>query len=193
MASELDAVNEMESRLIESQKRLYGMDLEKENQEEQLRSIRERRLEIESTIEVSLKRERSAVDSLSELSERRKARETDLASFTERLAEIEGNIISSQKTIAAAENRIQGNAEESSRIEDELKAEEQRREGLQDDLRTLTDDIVRELDRGLKDSGFDRSSRRAGEERIEALLNETRIHAEGRAPVTWRQTQPVQS
>ena len=166
LASELDTVNEMESRLIESQKRLYGMDLEKENQEEQVKGIRERRNEAEETRQAAGVREKNAVESLSSLNQLRKNREADLAGFRDRLKEIEGNILTLQKTIGAAEERLKGNTEESRPVDADLMAEEKRREGLQENLRTLTDDIVNELDRGLKESGYDRTARRALEESI---------------------------
>lgn len=181
LASELDTVNEMESRLIESQKQLYGMDLEKENQEEQVRGIRERRNETEETVEVARTREKNAVESLDALNELKKNRKADLASFRERLKEIEGNIATLQKSISAAEERARGNGDETKQVIDDLAVEERRRENLQDDLRTLTDDIVNELDRGLKDSGYDRNSRKTLEDSIVELLGEIRIRTEGRA------------
>ncbi len=181
LANELDAVNEMESRLIDSQKRLYGMDLEKENQEAQVRTLRERRNEAEEVSKAASAREKNAVDSLSSLSELRKNRENDLKSFRDRLKEIEINITTLQKSISAAEERISGNADETAKVNENLAGEEKSREALQEDLRSLTDDIVNELDRGLADSGFDRTERRNIEESIESLLEETRIRADGRA------------
>jgi len=181
LADELDSVNEMESRLIESQKQLYGMDLEKENQEAQVKNIRERRNESEEICKSARTREKNAVESLGALNKLKKNRESDLASFRDRLKEIEGNIATLQKTITAAEERVKGNAEETLRLNDSLTAEEQHRESLQDDLRTLTDDIVSQLDRGLKDSGYDRNARRVLEQSIIDSLNEMRIRTEGRS------------
>ncbi|MCK5735746.1 MAG: chromosome segregation protein SMC, partial [Spirochaetaceae bacterium] len=66
-------------------------------------------------------------------------------------------------------------------VNDNLAAEEQHRETLQENLRTLTDDIVRELDRGLKDSGYDRNTRRKLEQSILDSLKEVRIRSEGRS------------
>ena len=181
LASELDAVNEMESRLIESQKQLYGMDLEKENQENQVRTLRERRSETEDAVRAAAAREKNALESLASLNELKTNRENDLKGFQDRLKEIEVSIATLQKTITAAEDRLTGNAEETEKVNGNLAAEEKSRETLQEDLRGLTDDIVKELDRGLEDSGFDRSRRRKMEESIQALLEETRIRAEGRA------------
>jgi len=181
LASELDSVNEMESRLIESQKQLYGMDLEKENQEVQVKNIRQRRIESEEICKSARTREKNAVESLSSLNELKKNREKDLASFRERLKEIEINISTIQKTIRAAEEREKGNAEETAQINKELAGEELHRETLQEDLRILTDDIVSELDRGLKDSGYDRNTRRKLEQSIIDSLGEMQIRSEGRS------------
>ena len=180
LASEIDAVNAMETRLIENQKRLYGMDLEKENQEEQLKVLREQRNETEEAREASRTREKNAVEALSSLNELKKSRENDLNGFRERLKEIESQIATLQKSIEAAEERIKANAGEADSVTDDLGVEEKKREALQEDLRSLTDDIVNQLDRSLKDSGFDRSRRRTLEDSIQELLGETRIRAEGR-------------
>jgi len=181
LATELDTVNEMESRLIENQKRLYGLDLEKENQEEQIRAIRERRDEAVEARDAAGKREKNALEAVASVNRIRGERESDLLGFQDRLKEIEGNIASCRKTIGSAEERIRGIGGETDQTNDELRKEEQRRDDLQDDVRGLTDDIVEQLDRGLSDSGFDRAARRKLEDRILELLGETRIRAEGRA------------
>ncbi len=181
LVSELDSVNQMESRLIESQKQLYGMDLEKENQESQLKSIHERRNESEEAGKTFKSRELNASEALAALKKLRANREIDLASFRDRLKEIEGNITTLQKTITSAEERGRGNGDETKQVNGNLAAEEKKREGLQEDLRTLTDDIVSELDRGLKDSGYDRNARRVLETSLIDLMAEIRIRSEGRA------------
>lgn len=181
LADELDAVNEMESCLIENQKLLYGMDLEKENRENQVKTLRERRSEAEEAGKAAAAREKNAVEALSALNELKTNRENDLKDFRDRLKEIEVNISTLQKAITTAEERITGNASESATVNTGLADEEKSRETLQEDLRGLTDDIVKELDRGLADSGFDRSERRQMEESIESLLEEIRIRADGRA------------
>ncbi|MDF1567756.1 MAG: AAA family ATPase [Spirochaetaceae bacterium] len=180
LANEVDTVNEMESRLIESQKQLYGIDLEKENQEEQVRSLRERRNEAEETVEAIRTREKNAVESLGDLKQRQISRENDLASFKDRLKETESSIASCQKSMAMAEERLKRNADEVLNAEEELTEEEKRRESLQEDLRKLTDDIVTQLDAGLTNSGYDRSSRKALESSISDQLEGARIHAVGR-------------
>ena len=181
LADELDAINKMETRLIESQKKLYGMDLEKENQEDRIRRIRERRQESEEVIEAAKTREKNALEALSGLNELRRARQSDLEAFKDRLKEIDGNIATLKKTIGSAEDRMKGIADETLSVEQALSAEEKLREALQEDLRALTDDIVKELDRGLRESGYDKNSRRELENSISESLNEARIRAEGKA------------
>jgi len=189
LATELDSVNEMESQLIENQKRFYGMDLEKENLERHLEDIRERRDETEFTRQAAGAREKKAIESLSSLSELRRNRETALAGFRDHLQEIERNIATLQKSINAAEDRLRGNAEETLRVEKSFSCEEEHREELQEKLRSLTDDIVHELDRGLKDSGYDRGARRVLENSIVELMEEIRIRVEGRARLLIDQKQ----
>ncbi|MCG8451592.1 MAG: AAA family ATPase [Spirochaetales bacterium] len=181
LASDLDAVNAMESKLIENQKKLYGMDLEKDNLEEQIKSLRERRNETEEAGEATRTREKNALEALEALNGLKASRESDLNGFKERLKEIEGQIGTLQKSITAAEDRIGANRDETAHAEEELSQEDVQREKLQDSLRALTDDIVAQLDRGLSDSGYDRVARRKLQESVTESLAELKIRVEGRA------------
>lgn len=183
LADELDTVNQMESRLIEHQKELYGIDLEKSNQEEQSGTIRERRNEAEEARKNSTSREQNAVEALKSLSSLKKNREEDLLAFKERLAKIDGSILTSRKTIESAQKSVEGINDENSLKNLELTEQEKGRENLQEDLRQLTDDIVRELEKHLADSGYDSTTRRSTAEKIMATLKELKIRTEGRAKI----------
>ena len=181
LAGELGRVNQMESRLIECQKQLYGMDLEKENREEQIRSIGERRNETEEAMKVSGAREKNALEAMKALNQLKTRRKSDLSGFRDRLKEIQARIVSCRKTVKSAEDRIKGNSDETAETETALAVQEKLREGLQDDLRALTDIIVTQLDRHLRESGYDRGPRRSMEESIVGKLGELRVRAEGRS------------
>ncbi|OQX28884.1 MAG: hypothetical protein B0D92_06555 [Spirochaeta sp. LUC14_002_19_P3] len=178
LASKLDTVNTMESRLIENQKQLYGLDLEKENLQRQIRQIRDNRNESEEILKTFGAREKNAAASLKELAEQKARREVDLVNFQDRIKEIEASIISCAGTIKSSESRIQQISTDTESSNAALIKEEKLREGLQDDLRTLTDDIVRELEKHLSDS--DRSTRRKLKDRINSGINELRIRLKGR-------------
>lgn len=181
LAGELDEVNAMEKRLIETRKHLYGIDLEKENQDELIRSIHERQAEIAESQKHSGKREKTAEHALKTLNERKTERESGLAKLHNQLKHTLLSIDTSEKAIESAERRIEGNTKDTAAAEASLAGQEKHREGLQDDLRGLTDDIVNQLDIHLTESGYDRSLRHSMEEDIIARLHSLRKRAENRS------------
>ena len=181
LAGELDEVNAMEKRLIETRKHLYGIDLEKENQDELIRSIHERQAEIAESQKHSGKREKTAEHALKTLNERKTERESGLAKLHNQLKHTLLSIDTSEKAIESAERRIEGNTKDTAAAEASLAGQEKHREGLQDDLRGLTDDIVKQLDIHLTESGYDRSLRYSMEEDIIARLHSLRKRAENRS------------
>ncbi len=180
LADELDSVNSMESSLIESQKQVYGIDLEKENQERMLHGFRERRNEAEEVLEAAGVREKNVMESLKGLAELKKAKEVDLEEYADRMKEIENNIISCRKTIQSADLRMQEISGESTEKQNSLVTEENAHEKLQDELHTLTDNIVLELDKHLGEA-TDSSVRRNLGKQISDKIDEMRIRVEGRS------------
>ena len=180
LAGELDQVNAMEKRLIETRKHLYGIDLEKESQDKLIRTILERRVEIAESQKRSGEREKSAEAALKSLNERKIERESALAQLRNQLKQTALSIDDCEKTIESTQRRIDGNIKDTAAAEASLAAQEKHREGLQDDLRGLTDDIVKQLDIHLTESGYDRNHRHSMEEDIIARLQGLRTRTENR-------------
>ena len=176
LISEQDSVDRMKSRLIECRKTLYGMDLKKENQEDLARDIKEWRNESEGNFNIIKRREQNVLDVVHSLEKSRKNRENELNSFRGRLCEIETSIGSLVEAIESTERRLGENAYETKKISKELDAQERRGEEIGERLRTITDDIVSELDRGLRDLDYD--TQRDLEKLIFKLIDELQIRAE---------------
>ncbi len=176
----LDIVNSMESRLIEDQKRLYGIGLEKNNLESQGRMLTERYGEIEAKIASDLAREKSIREKVEvlfgEIGEKRKA----LEEFRTRIQEIEKNVGEFETSIARADERIKENQRRIQTLEQEIHRFEEQDEELRNDLRGLTDAIVDELDKRLKESGYSYHERSRLEGEIATLLGSLKIAAEGK-------------
>lgn len=179
LAAELDFVDEMKTRLTECRKLLYGMDLKKENQKDLTRSVEERRQEAGKNFDAVGIRKRNALDAIHSLEESRRNRENELDSFRDRLDAIRANIDNSAGTIESTERRLEKNVYEAKELGEKLASEERQGERLGERLRLITDDIVSELDRGLRDSGYNRNTRRDLESSISKLIDELRIRAEG--------------
>ena len=176
----MDLVNSMESSLIETQKKLYGIDLERGNAEKQITMLAERRTELGRQIEAAKGRENNVRDKIAALDEQIKERHKALEESAALLSEIEKNIESFERNVDNAQTRIRENEAQIRRREEEIHNLEARAEQLQQDLRAITDDIVGELDRRLKETGYSLQRRQETEQAIRTTLSALKIKIEGR-------------
>ncbi|MEW5817895.1 MAG: AAA family ATPase, partial [Spirochaetota bacterium] len=176
----LDVLNALESELIESQKKLYGLDLKKNNKESQIILLGERHKEIERQIEFSQARERALNEKIASLEgqidDKRKLHEE----FVVRIGEIEGNIKSFEQNIIHSDGRIKENEKEISTKEREIHELEKMQVRMQNELRMITDDIVTQLDQKLKETGYSYSERRTTEASIQNTLDSMKILINGK-------------
>jgi chromosome segregation protein len=176
----LDLVNSMESSLVETQKKLYGIDLEKNGLDGRMRLLQERQSEVEAKIASDAAREKTIREKIAGLLSESETRSAARAELGERIAEVERNIGQFERNIETASNRIQENDAEIALREREAVELEARRETLQNDLRSLTDDIVTQLDRRLAETGYSYRDRKTLEETLFREFESLRILVEGK-------------
>ena len=173
-------VTNMESELVEFQKKLYGMGLEKENQENQISLFREQIGEIETSIASLKAKENTLKSKLDQIAKDKKLKEDTLNEYRERLEEVKRNISRLEEKISSADLTIKSNDEEINELEKSNNDLELDREKLGEDLRILTDDIVNQLDKGLRETGFSKNKRNLLEEKIEEINNTALVQISGR-------------
>jgi len=176
----LDKVNSMESDLIEKQKKLYGLDIEKNNQRSQQNMLKERLEELGRHIEAAERRERNLRDKIASIRESYREKEEQVRKYADQLKEIDGNIEEFTSSVESARSRISRNEEQAEKLEQENKRLEQENREYQKKLHAITDDIVAELDRKLKETGYSYAHRRETEEKIRTSLEEITIQVEGK-------------
>ena len=176
----LDLVNTMESKLIENQKKLYGIDIEKNNRSSQIAILTERVEELKRLIETERARE-SSIESKIKLHEKLIVEKKDnLEDFNNRLEELDTNISGFEKNIETADKRIKENETEVSSFESEILNFEAEDLILQEQLRNLTDDIVKQLDASLKDTGYSYEVRKETENSIDNAIESLSIKLNGK-------------
>lgn len=180
LASNLDAVNSMENELIEDQKKLYGLDLEKENLADRIRLLGEQQGELDKQGKVLAQKEKDLLDRKEGLQKEEKTRQDSLQGFRDQLGDLENNIINFEKNIKSAETGIVENNRIVKETEEKILQAEKKREELQLKLRELTDSIVHELDQGLKNSGFSLKKKKELEEQVVSKLKTVQIQLEGK-------------
>ncbi|MFP4302999.1 MAG: chromosome segregation SMC family protein, partial [Spirochaetaceae bacterium] len=180
LEEKLEAVNSMESRLVESQKRLYGVEVEKSAHAEQIRVMAERKGEMESSLEALAAREETIKKKLVSLKQDVDARRKEVAAYEKSIAENQSAIDELDRRVQEAREEIRSNKESIAAAERSIAEQEKRERELQLELRAITDDIVAKLDEKLKESGYSASRRRELEASLEEALGSARVHLSGR-------------
>jgi len=176
----LDTVNSMESKLIEGQKKLYGIDIEKSNRESRSTILSERIDELNRQIEAAGNREKNIHKKIESLEESTQEKQKQVESYATQLEETDAHIRRFEESVSSARGRISRNEEEEHRLEKEIARLEKEVKEHQRQLDALTEDIVTQLDTRLRETGYSYTRRRETEETISSLLGELRIQLDGK-------------
>jgi chromosome segregation protein len=169
LETHMDEVNSMEAQLVEVQKNIYGLALEKNAKENAARLLGEQRSEGKIKIEQSEAREKQINYKIEELNDDAASQDETASELKKQAAGIEENIHSFEENIRLAAVRIGDNDKAVHKAEEEIHGLEKEQAELEKQLARITDDIVAELDAGLKKAGYSATERRT----IESALNET--------------------
>jgi len=176
----MDVVNAMEAQLIDRQKRIYGLAVEKNGKEKEAKLLVERRTESKAKIQQNESREKAVKIKIEELLEDADEQEGVVRDLKKRVEDIEKNIVSFEENVAVASARMGENDKAAHRAEADIIQAEEARADFERQLETITDDIVAELDARLKDLGYSAQERRRAEEELDATLGRLRTLLAGR-------------
>jgi chromosome segregation protein len=165
----MDLVNSLEARLAEYQKNIYGLAVERNAREKEIRLLQEQRQDTRTKIEAGESRERSVGIKIEELNDDAAEQDDVVRDLKKKVTDIEENIKSFEENIRLAASRIGENEGAVRRAEEEIRRLDEERAGLEKELEAITDDIVAALDAGLKEAGYSAADRRNNEN----ALNET--------------------
>ena len=180
LESELDRVSSMEGRLVEVQKQLYGLEVEKSSRTDRIALLKDQGGQLDDQIE----QERAHLSSLD-----RKAQEIESAGHAARaaledarnqIAEIDGHISTVEDRISRAQQRQRQAREQIARNDEQVVANDAQTADNQRELRTVTDELVSALDAKLRESGYSSAERTRAEEELTAALEQLRITVQGR-------------
>lgn len=176
----MDVVNAMEEKLVDFQKQIYGLAVEKNEKDKQSRLLVERQNEVKSKLAQLDGRKRAVESRVESLREDADAQDDMVRDLTRRLGEIEKNIASFEENMAVAGNRISENDREAARNEETIAELDRARSGMEEELKSITEDIVTELDKKLRDAGY--SSRAHGDAagEVDTVVSQLRVLVAGR-------------
>jgi chromosome segregation protein len=169
LAENLDMVNSLEEKLVEYQKNIYGLAVEKAAREKENRILSEQSAQHKVKISQNEERERAVAVRIEELNRDAVEQDEAVKDLLKQAADIDANIRSFEESIRLASSRITENDALVREKEGEIRSLEAERAKLEKDLEAVTDDIVAALDAGLKEAGYSTQERRSAE----AALTET--------------------
>jgi len=178
---QVDLVNAMERKLVESTKRLYQLDLERASRDGTLRMVRERIAELRRSIETDEARQRTLRRKLGEIEADDGRQREALEELARQTRETERNIAGFNADIEGFAGRMSANEDESRMNEAEIHGLEEDSEHLRLELRAITEDIVTQLDQRLRESGYSAGERRRIEDALAQAVEHLRIQLAGRA------------
>jgi chromosome segregation protein len=169
LEEKMDEVNLMEEKLVDYQKSLYGLRVEKSARENEGRLLAEQRGEIQGKIGENQGRERVIQEKIEALTADAEEKDAAVRELRKEAAGIEENIAAFQENIKIASSRIKDNEQEVLRLEEDIRRLGKEQGAYEKDLAAITDDIVAALDAGLREAGYSAPERRG----LEAELSET--------------------
>lgn len=170
MSESLDNVNEMEARLVELQKKLYGLAVEKNGKEKHKSLLADRLREIQTKIDQLNLRSKAVRDKIAELREEEEEKESALADDRAHLKDTERHIEEFESGIKAASLALKANDDEMARCTASIKKVEAEIEDARVRLDGITETIVQQLDVRLRETGYSSSGRKSLEQDIETTL-----------------------
>jgi chromosome segregation protein len=176
----MDQVNSMEGRLVEYQKNIYGLAVEKNAREKEAKLLAEQRAESRAKIGQNEGREKQAGAKIEELTDDAGEQDGVVRDLRKKVTGIEENIRSFEENIQLAASRIGDNDAAVRRAEEEIRGLEKEQGEFEGDLEKITDDIVAALDAGLKEAGYSAAERRNTEAALAEALGRVRALLAGR-------------
>jgi len=180
LSSGLDVINAMEEKLVSGQKKLYGIDLEKNSRENQARMLGERKRELERQARACVERETDIQGRISFLDDQIGEKRQVYENFASELQSVEKNITEFERAIDSAGEVIRENEKEIRNLNAEIRKLSEEQEQLEGELHGLTDDIVTQLDEGLSRSGYSYRKRSDLEGRLREKLRSVALGVNGK-------------
>ncbi|MDR1948812.1 MAG: AAA family ATPase [Spirochaetaceae bacterium] len=176
----MDEVNSLEERLIEYNKNIYGLAVEKNAREKEAKLLAEQRTETKAAAAQNEGRERAVGIKIEELTDDAADQDGVVADLQKKVRNIDENIGSFEQNIRLSASRIGENDAAVRENEEAIRRLGEEQAGYERELESITDDIVAALDAGLKEAGYSAAERRNAEAALDETLGLLRTLLAGR-------------
>lgn len=180
LSQNMDKVNEMQSRLANMENELLRMAAEQAGKMNLARQLAEQQKDAKAKLTQLEGRKISLEERIDTLQEEIDEQEANLHDKRRRIQEVSENIESFGEQINTAAGRITDNDKRAAACEQEITVLDGERGELQNELESITEHIVTELDQKLRDAGYSAVEHRAAKDKIDHICERMRILFEGR-------------
>ncbi|HQC26333.1 MAG TPA: AAA family ATPase [Treponemataceae bacterium] len=170
VAEHMDAVNEMQTKLIAMNQEIFGLAAEQKGKQDQIKIVTEQHAEAKAKIAVLENRKKNLEEQIENLQEEIDEKEASLHQIHKRIDDIVNNISEFESNIKLASNQIYKNSDDVKKLEGDIDSLEKENRGFQTELEAITEDIVSELDQKLKDAGYSSKAHEEALEKFTALM-----------------------
>lgn len=181
MSQGLDLVNELEAKLVEMQKLLYGLAVEKNGKEKQKILLAERVRELKAKIEQLEGRDRAIASKIESLRDEEGEKEAEYAGYRARVREVDANIHTFDENINAAALSVKANEETIRQNASESAEIAQKTSQLRQELDAITERIAELVDERLRQSESQIEARQDLEAQIRRAILEISASTAARA------------
>ena len=181
MSQGLDLVNELEAKLVEMQKLLYGLAVERNGKEKQKILLAERVRELKAKIEQLEGRDRAIASKIESLRDEEGEKEAEYAGYRTRVREVDANIHAFDENINAAALSVKANEETIRQNASESAEITQKTSQLRQELDAITERIAELVDERLRQSESQIGARQDLEAQIRRAILEISASTVARA------------
>lgn len=180
LSENMDKVKTMQEQVYTMQSELIGVQKEKTGKLDMVKQCNEHAGEIREKIGQLEAHEKAIQERIDNLNDEIDEQEAGLHEKKKQIADTQKNIDSFSTSIVSAGSRIDENDRQAAEKRKQITGIEEEIVLLQKDLEAITENIVKELDSKLTDSGFSAAALKAAKEKIDTLLSRLKVYTEGR-------------
>lgn len=175
-----DKIKDLQTKMNFLQVELAKVQTEKTNKLQRAQEYNLQANQIKEKIGILEVKQNSIQEKIDTFNEEIDEREADLHSKNRQLDSVKQNIESFTQNITSSSAKITENDTLASKSADEIEELNRQIADYQKQLGEITEDIVKELDAKLKDSGYSSNAAKSAKEEVENSLAKLKIFAEGR-------------
>ena len=175
-----DKIKDLQTKMNFLQVELATVQTEKTNKLQRAQEYNLQANQIKEKIGILEVKQNSIQEKIDTFNEEIDEREADLHSKNRQLDSVKQNIESFTQNITSSSAKITENDTLAAKSTDEIEELNRQIADYQKQLGEITEDIVKELDAKLKDSGYSSNAAKSAKEEVENSLAKLKIFAEGR-------------